>query len=304
MIIALALLFATLAAIAEAASAPEQISLNYGVKATEIVVSWALVNTTDTSATCWYGTSKDNLQYSVPATGSTYSMDSYTSPMLYFASIPDAAVGNKLYYYKVGSDATGIYSDVMSFKSHPGVGVNKPMTLHVVGDPGQTENTVNTFQEILDNEAALSTLSGGVIVLGDLSYANGDQPLWDSYGKLKQSLASSIPMMNTPGNHEWFDDRDYKFTAYKARYHSSGTSDLYYSYDVGLAHIVMVAGYCTEMKTVLTQPCLASGTPEFEWLKADLANVDKSVTPWTFVIFHQPYVNSNTHHSMATEGIF
>jgi len=39
-----------------------------------------------------------------------------------------------------------------------------------------------------------------------------------------------------------------------------------------------------------------------QWLKADLAAVDRSVTPWVFVGFHQPYVNSNTAHPIQTEG--
>jgi hypothetical protein len=64
----------------------------------------------------------------------------------------------------------------------------------------------------------------------------------------------------------------------------------------------MVAGYCEKMRLVTTQPCLAPGSPELLWLQKDLATVDRADTPWTFVVFHQPYVNSNTAHSMSTEG--
>jgi hypothetical protein len=58
----------------------------------------------------------------------------------------------------------------------------------------------------------------------------------------------------------------------------------------------------TEMKSVLTQPCLAKGSNQMNWLIKDLSNVDKSITPWTFVVFHQPYINSNTMHDIVTEG--
>ena len=39
-----------------------------------------------------------------------------------------------------------------------------------------------------------------------------------------------------------------------------------------------------------------------EWLQKDLAGVDRAVTPWVVAVFHQPYVNSNTAHSINTEG--
>ncbi len=64
----------------------------------------------------------------------------------------------------------------------------------------------------------------------------------------------------------------------------------------------MVAGYCPEMKTVNKQPCLAPGSEQLTWLQKDLASVDSQVTPWVFVVFHQPYVNSNLAHSIETEG--
>jgi acid phosphatase type 7 len=281
-------------------SVPEQIALSYGDDPSTMVVTWAVWNTEEAVATCIFGTSADKLNRSVNGTGSTYTIDDYTSPMLYKATISGLEPGNKVYYYSVNSPS-GSFSDVFSFKSHPGIGNDDVVTFHVLGDLGQTENSVNTLNEIKQNEGALSWMSGGIVDLGDLSYANGDEPLWDSYGRMKQFLASGLPSMSTPGNHEWFDDEDKLFTAYKARTSNPG-SQLYYSYDVGLSHFVMVAGYCTEMKSVETQPCLAEGSPEHNWLVADLAAVNTTVTPWVFVIFHQPYVNSNVHHAMAKEG--
>jgi len=56
------------------------------------------------------------------------------------------------------------------------------------------------------------------------------------------------------------------------------------------------------MTDILTQPCLAEGTPQMDWLQKDLAAVDRAVTPWVVAVFHQPYVNSNTAHSINTEG--
>lgn len=89
-----------------------------------------------------------------------------------------------------------------------------------------------------------------------------------SFGNLKQFTAAKVPMFSTVGNHEWFDSSNYDFTAFKTRFDtpkiggSDGDRQLYYSFDIGLAHWVMVSGYCQEMKSVVTQPCLAKGSPE------------------------------------------
>jgi 3',5'-cyclic AMP phosphodiesterase CpdA len=61
-------------------------------------------------------------------------------------------------------------------------------------------------------------------------------------------------------------------------------------------------GYCPEMTSTSTQPCLAEGSPQMDWLTKDLASVDRTKTPWVIAVFHQPYVNSNDAHSMETEG--
>jgi hypothetical protein len=81
---------------------------------------------------------------------------------------------------------------------------------------------------------------------------------------MRQVAASRLPMMTTLGNHEWFDDVQFSFTAYLNRFDNplvNGKRELYYSYNAGLVHWVMVAGYCPEMKLTSTQPCLAAGSP-------------------------------------------
>ena len=145
---------------------PQQIGLNYGKDESEMVVTWADTATKSTAQECLFGTSPDSLIVSAAAFGSTYTIDSYTSPMLYKATMFKLIQGNKLYYYKIGSAVDG-YSSVYSFKSHPGIGVGN-ITFHFLGDPGQTENSVNTMQEILDAENALTTLSGGIVSMGGM----------------------------------------------------------------------------------------------------------------------------------------
>lgn len=193
------LLGGALLGLAAAAALPEQIALNYGASPSEMVVSWAAA-TSEAAGEVRYGLSSDSLAMKATTTGATYTLNRYTSPMLFKATMTGLVEGNKEYFYRVGSDATG-FSEVFSFKSNPGVGKG-PITFHVMGDLGQTSNSQETLQEILDNEAALAPgmLSGGIVSMGDLSYANGNQPEWDTFGRLRQMAATKIPMLTTLGN--------------------------------------------------------------------------------------------------------
>ena len=195
------LLFATLPLYALVASAAvwEQFSLNYNSSASEMVVSFAASTTAPTAAECLYGPAVDQLSSSAIATGSTYSMGSYLSPMLFKARLTGLTAGNKVYYYQCGTKELG-YSSVQSFKSHPGVG-KSDVTFHLIGDLGQTTNSNNTLAELIAYESTLDGLSGGIISMGDLSYANGDEPLWDSFGRLREIATKNIPMMTTLGTY-------------------------------------------------------------------------------------------------------
>lgn len=283
---------------------PSQIALTYGTTADQMVVTWAATSSSS-DIKVQFGKSADDLSSTIESSISSYEYSQYASPFLYTAVLSGLEIGNKVYYYRVGSVDEG-YSETFSFKTNPGVGAGG-VTFHLLGDVGQTpDNSLNSMKEIVDNENELSGFSAGIVSMGDLSYANGNQPLWDTFMDLKQFMSSQIPMFSIVGNHEWFDIIPYTFKSYLARFSNppvNGQRELYYSFNAGLAHWVMVAGYCAEMKATSTQPCLAEGSKQLAWLQADLAAVDRSVTPWVFVAFHEPYINSNTAHSISSEGL-
>ena len=82
---------------------------------------------------------------------------------------------------------------------------------------------------------------------------------------MRQFAAAQIPMFSITGNHEWFDSNNYDFTAFLNRFDYplvDGKKELYYSFNVGLAHWVMISGYCQEMHSVATQPCLSADSAQ------------------------------------------
>lgn len=162
------------------------------------------------------------------------------------------------------------------------------------GDLGQTEWTASTLAHVDSKDYDVFLLPG------DLSYANGQQPLWDSFGRLVEPYASRRPWMVTEGNHdiEILPNHPQGFTAYNSRwlmpYEESGSkSNLYYSFDVAGTHIIMLGSYMN----------FYMESPQYKWLESDLARVNRKKTPWILVLLHVPWYNTNTAHQGEGESM-
>lgn len=238
-------------------------------------------------STVEYGTSTGfNSGLSATGTYSTYNYAIYTSGYIH-----DVIIGplkpSTTYFYRCGSS-----SQEFNFKTPP---PQFPIKFAVVGDLGQTEWTRSTLDHI-------SKFNYDLLILpGDLSYADFDQPKWDSFGRLVEPLASQRPWMVTQGNHEVEKIpiiHNTPFTAYNARWimpyaESASSSNLYYSFQVAGVHVIMLGSYTD----------FSSGSDQYQWLQADLRKVDRNRTPWLFVIIHAPWYNSNTAHQGESESV-
>jgi len=119
----------------------------------------------------------------------------------------------------------------------------------------------------------------------------------DAFMEDIQPIASHVPYMVAPGNHE-----DYaNFSHYKARFTTPGWADgswnenLFWSTDVGLVHFV---GYNTE--AYFDGPINVTVQQQYDWLKADLkkANSNRETVPWIVVMGHRPfYCNVAAHRN-------
>ena len=129
-----------------------------------------------------------------------------------------------------------------------------------------------------------------------------------------QNLYGSTLVMHSPGNHEiertvgavgsdmaqatptsayfTYANGDYLYQAYAARFPNGNqaattpaaggygdiNSDQYYSQNVGAAHVL----------TLNTLIPYAAGSPQWAFMVADLAAVNRTATPWLIVVFHMP----------------
>ncbi|CAN1134141.1 Purple acid phosphatase 22 [Linum perenne] len=258
-------------------SDPQQVRVSIAGSG-HIRVSWITDDQTVPS-TVDYGTEPGVYVDKVVGHRSSYQYLTYSSGSIHHVRIgplePDT-----VYYYRCGGRCPEF-----SFKSAP---AGFPVEIAVVGDMGQTNWTKSTLK-------GLNKRDYDVLLLpGDLSYANRRQPLWDSFGRFVEPHASRRPWMVTEGNHEMeisFLEDDDVFKSYNARWlmphkQSGSTSNLYYSFDVAGAHIVML-GSCTEFEP---------GSDQYRWLVTDLARVDRKTTPWVVASVHMPWYNSNRAH--------
>ena len=132
-----------------------------------------------------------------------------------------------------------------------------------MGNLGQTGHTNSTLQHIQQTNYDVLLLPGG------LSYADTQQPLWDSFGMLVQPLASTRPWMVTEGEHEIETIPiiiTTKFIAYNARcqmpFEESGSSsNPYYSFEIAGVHIVILGSFAE----------YEQNSDRYEWLQADLS---------------------------------
>lgn len=158
---------------------------------------------------------------------------------------------------------------------------------------------------------------------GDISYATLEPPnnevewTWDAYGIQQDPLYSTAPAMMVSGNHENVPGNytdaagvttPIDFAAYVARYSLSlapaGSNTLYFSFNAGPVHFIAL---CSEI-------AYSNGSAQYAWLAADLAAVDRSLTPWVIAMLHRPIYSADSDEfpshspggplSVALEPIF
>lgn len=139
----------------------------------------------------------------------------------------------------------------------------------------------------------------------------------DQFFRELQPIASRIPFQAVPGNHEC-DDHFCDFLSYRARLfnqnltgtgmpHFSGQSR-YYSFEIpGLLHVAAIDTDAYALPDYTSSGNGGSGQSFFvgeqwEWLRKDLAAVDRKKTPWVFLMGHHPMYCSSSGEVMSKDA--
>ncbi|GBG72812.1 hypothetical protein CBR_g12379 [Chara braunii] len=261
---------------------PEQVHVSY-FGPNQMMVSFTTSDYGVPSAVEW-GTESGKYTWQAIGFSLQYRFINYKSGLIHHVvlGVEYPLQPHQKYYYrcaKMGKE--------LSFTMPPPLGANQPIKFGLLGDLGQTAWSASTLGHMKKTPLDM------VLFAGDLSYADAYQPRWDTWGRLIEPSASSIPWMVVEGNHdqERLFGFEPEFKAYNARwqmpYKESGSdSNLYYSFEVAGAHIIMLNSF-TDFKENSTL---------YSWLKGDLGRVDRQRTPWLIVLFHSPWYNSNYAH--------
>ncbi|KAL8158382.1 hypothetical protein AgCh_002903 [Apium graveolens] len=192
---------------------------------------------------------------------------------------------------------------------------NYPRRIAVIGDLGLTLNSTTTIDHVIQNDPSM------ILFVGDLSYANQYlttggkgapcfscafpdapiretyQPRWDGWGRFMEPLTSRVPMMVIEGNHEIEPQAEGRtFQSYLTRFavpssESGSNSNFFYSFDAGGIHFIMLGAYVDYNTT----------GAQFSWLKKDLKQFNRCVTPWLVAVWHPPWYNSYSSHYQEFE---
>ena len=287
---------------------PTQIHMAQGRNSSSMTISW--ITNENSNSKIFYGTNPLELNNLAQGHSSTYNFGNYTSGQIHHVEIVDLKPKTK-YFYQIQSGDTNLFS------TGPEPGSIIPLTFGVIGDIGQTSDTTKTIGHLADSHKLDMILHAG-----DLSYADCNQKLWDSYGQLIEPIAKSISWMVGPGNHEieYVNENISLFKAFESRYrmpqikpvefgsilipsainkqtgqpycspsqflaeYNYGNS--FYSFDIGMVHIIYLNSY--------TPSDLNSA--QYLWLESDLVSTNRIKLPWIIVVMHCPWYNSNTAH--------
>jgi len=112
----------------------------------------------------------------------------YDSPYIHTVTLTGLIPG-KVYYYRPAASCIGTVYRVMI--PLPGTAAVYPLTIGLTCDLGQT------LVSQVSIEAVIALEPDVVLIAGDLSYADGYVPLWDSFGKMIEPLAANVPLLTT-----------------------------------------------------------------------------------------------------------
>jgi acid phosphatase type 7 len=264
---------------------PEQIHLSIGLNDGDYVLTWVTLSSTNES-TVFYG---EDMPLSMKATGTEdlFIDGGYEKRQLFMhrVTLPNLKPKTK-YLYRVGSSFG--WSSVTYFRTLP-VGQDWSPRFAVFGDMGNKNGRSIPYLQVAAENGDFDM----ILHVGDMAYdMNTNDALYgDEFMRQIEPVASIVPYMTCPGNHE----NAYNFSNYRRRFSMPGGDGegQFYSFNVGRAHII---AYNTEYY-YYTGYGWQQIANQYKWLENDLkiANLpeNRAKHPWIIVMGHRPMYCSN-----------
>jgi hypothetical protein len=288
---------------------------------------WSSANAT-TPYMVW-GTSSGHYQYNSSGTmswinitsmcaapaNSTGFFDLGTINTASIVGIEDYNLYNTDIFYRFGDRELNLTSQEFKFHVPPKAGTQpptRPTTVALFADlgVGVTDSSIGTevwyeaCAPAINTTMSVSALVeqgeiDAIIHTGDISYADGYLATWDFFLNMISPMSSGALYFTTVGNHETdsYNSKDSYFENNASGGECTvctfnllpmpapaGLHHPWYSYEIGLIHFTMMS----------TESNFTIGSPQWNFLKNDLASVNRTKTPWLIFTGHRGmYVDSD-----------
>lgn len=278
----------------KAKSTPEQIHLSLRQLSSEMRVTWVTLRDTNTHTVQWGLSEQAVSSQQQDGTVTTYTQAGWIGKI--HSAVMVGLKPSTDYFYRVG-DATGGFSPVFKFRTlcaNPATDAC-PLTVGVVGDMGYANHSDVTIESL--TRLASSGQIDLLVHNGDISYADGSMKHWDTFSNKVQPIATRVPYLSSPGNHEiWFN-----FTAYRKRYgnhmpnpvgHEEG---MFWDLELGGLHLVA-------MNTESVLDVAEMKPAQLRWMRSVLTETkskeeakekEKASPAWKVAFGHRPWYCSN-----------
>ncbi|XP_021887436.1 probable inactive purple acid phosphatase 27 [Carica papaya] len=204
-------------------------------------------------------------------------------------------------FYKYGSDSVG-WSDEIQFKTPPAGGLlDQELKFVAFGDMGKAPRDASAEHYIQPGspsviKAITDEVNNGsvdsIFHIGDVSYATGFLVEWDFFLHQINPVASRVSYMAAIGNHE----RDYIGSAGSlyTNFDSGGECGVPYETYFKMPtpekdkpwYSIEQAG--VHFTVISTEHNWSKNSEQYEWMKNDMALIDRSKTPWLIFTGHRP----------------
>ncbi|KAJ6663774.1 hypothetical protein lerEdw1_009853 [Lerista edwardsae] len=274
-------------------SQPEQVHLSYPGVATAMRVTWTTFDPAESVVNFGLDSGKALTQWAKGSAKTFVDGGKLARSMFIHRVTLSGLSPGQRYAYRCGGRQG--WSDVYSFRALRNGSDWSPRFV-LYGDMG-LENPQSLPRLTQDTEKGMYDV---LLHVGDFAYDlhSDNAQVGDAFMRDIQPVAALIPYMTCPGNHE----EKYNFSNYRARFSMPGdTEGLWYSWDVGPAHII---AFSTEVYFFLKYgPQLVA--EQFRWLERDLQEATRPERrkdrPWIITMGHRPMYCSNNDHDDCTQ---
>lgn len=297
-------------------NAPKQGRLALTDQDTEMAVVY-ISGSRDVAPSVRFGTSPQQYTSTVTGASKTYNAsDMCQLPATKFAQayfrdpgfihvvILTGLAHSTMYFYQYGNDVDG-WSEERSFLSRPEKSTEETVKFLAFADMGIDSSPAATSTSIMALQDVVNGYNHFLLHFGDISYARGKAWTWDSFGTLIEPVASRVPYMVSVGNHEydhlmggendpshapgngWHpiwgnmgDDSSGECgvpTFYRFTSPQNGNGIFWYSFNYGSVHVIQMS----------SEHDWTRGSEQYNWIKQDLAAVNRTETPWVVVTSHR-----------------